>query len=129
MKQKIFSVTAKDLRWDYYNGTGGGGQNRNKNKNCVRVHHDPSGAIANCQDHKSREQNKKQAFLRLAKSKKFQQWLQLETQRRVGDVAKIESQVKDELLRNTVVETKSEEGKWKENKDLSITNADIKYME
>jgi len=35
MKEKLVRLTAKDFRWDYFNGSGAGGQNRNKNKNCV----------------------------------------------------------------------------------------------
>ena len=41
-KLKLVSLTAKDFRMDYFNGSGAGGQNRNKNKNCVRCFHDPS---------------------------------------------------------------------------------------
>ncbi len=34
-KQLLFSVTKKDLRIDYYKGTGSGGQKKNKTENCL----------------------------------------------------------------------------------------------
>lgn len=124
MKKKILSLTAKDFRWDYYNGTGKGGQNRNKNKNCVRCFHDPSGAMGNCQEHKSLEQNKKVAFTRMANSDKFRNWLRIESMKRAGDLASIEHKVDMELIKNTVVETKNDQGKWQENKELEVSCID-----
>ena len=52
MRELLFSVTADDCEWDYYNGTGKGGQNRNKRATCVRVRHRASGAVGNCSNHR-----------------------------------------------------------------------------
>ena len=103
-------VTAKDCRWDYFNGTGKGGQNRNKNKNCVRCFHDPSGAMGSCTEYKERPQNKKRAFERMANTKEFQSWIKLETQKVTGALDLIKSEVRKGLSQS-VVEIR-EDGKW-----------------
>lgn len=60
------TVRKTDLKIDHYSGTGAGGQHRNKHQNCVRMLHKPTGLRSQCQDHKSREQNTRTAFRRLA---------------------------------------------------------------
>jgi peptide chain release factor 1 len=59
-------VDESQIRIDWFSGQGGGGQNRNKNQNCCRMTHVPTGIQATGQDGKSRAQNKKDAFNRLA---------------------------------------------------------------
>jgi len=59
-------VRRRDLKIDWYSGTGGGGQHRNKHQNCCRMTHLPTGLMATGQTERSRTQNQKQAFLRLA---------------------------------------------------------------
>lgn len=123
-KEVIFSVTAKDFRWTYFNGTGGGGQHRNKHANCVRLFHDPSGASAVAQDQRDKQSNERKAFERIANTPEFQKWLKIETARRLGDHAVIEEKVKKQLG-EVRVESKNEKGKWEENKELKITHYDI----
>jgi peptide chain release factor 1 len=60
------TVTKKDLKIDYFSGTGPGGQHKNKHKNCVRLVHKPTGTKSQCQDFRSRKQNLQTAFRRLA---------------------------------------------------------------
>lgn len=60
------TVTKKDLKITFFNGSGAGGQSRNKNKNCVRMKHIPTGIQSVCQDFKERPRNLKTAFRRLA---------------------------------------------------------------
>jgi protein subunit release factor A len=60
------NVDKTQLEITWFNGTGKGGQNRNKNANCCRMKHIPTGIMSQAQEHKSREQNKKAAFRRLA---------------------------------------------------------------
>lgn len=60
------NVDKNQLRIEYYSGTGGGGQHRNKHQNACRMTHLPTGIQAQCEDQRSREQNRKQAFLRLS---------------------------------------------------------------
>jgi protein subunit release factor B len=79
MKELLFSVTKKDLEISYFSGTGPGGQHRNKSQNCVRIRHPESGAIATGQDERSKEQNLRNAFTRLANHPKFRTWLKIKT--------------------------------------------------
>lgn len=74
MKELLFSITKKDLKLDYFSGTGPGGQNRNKNQNCVRIHHPPSGTIVTGQSHKSRKANIKEALHNLVDNPNFKLW-------------------------------------------------------
>jgi peptide chain release factor 1 len=46
--QKI-SVEDKDLRIEWYSGTGAGGQHRNKHQNSCRITHIPTGIVATAQ--------------------------------------------------------------------------------
>jgi protein subunit release factor B len=125
MREKLVRLTAKDFRWDFFNGSGAGGQNRNKNKNCVRCFHDPSKSMGSCQDHKSREQNKKLAFERMAATKPFLDWLHLESMRAAGMLDEVKNKVDNELVKNCVVEVKDEKGRWVKSDELKIDYIDI----
>jgi peptide chain release factor 1 len=59
-------VTKKDLRIDWFSGTGAGGQYRNKHMNSCRIMHTPTSLVGQSQDERSRVQNQKAAFRRLA---------------------------------------------------------------
>jgi protein subunit release factor B len=73
-KELLFSVTKKDLEITHFTGSGAGGQNRNKNATACRIKHKDSGAVVECQKHKSYEQNKKEAFKKLPEHPKFKVW-------------------------------------------------------
>lgn len=74
MKDLLFSVTKKDLKIDWFSGTGKGGQYRNKHQNCVRIHHPESGAIVTGQSNRDRTANIKEAFNNLINNVKFKLW-------------------------------------------------------
>jgi protein subunit release factor B len=126
-REKLFSVTAADCRWDYYVGSGKGGQARNKTENCVRCTHEPSGAVGKSEDGRSKDLNKRTAFERMAKSDTFQKWIRKEAMRRSGELALIEAKVDQEVLRNTVVEVKVD-GKWTEAPEMKPTQKDIENV-
>jgi protein subunit release factor B len=109
-KEKVFSLTAKDFRWDYYKGSGAGGQKRNKTENCCRCSHVPSGAVGKSEEGRSKEQNRKKAFRRMAESEEFQQWVRIETARRTGELAKINARV-NKALENVTTEVQIN-NKW-----------------
>ena len=60
MKLKI---EEKDFEYQWYSGTGKGGQHRNKHQNCCRCIHDPTGIVANGTGSRSREDNKRNAYI------------------------------------------------------------------
>lgn len=84
-RTKLFSVTLKDCRVDTFRSGGKGGQNQNKRDTGVRVVHEPSGAVGESREERSQLQNKKNAFLKMAASKKFTNWVHMEAVRRVGE--------------------------------------------
>ena len=59
--------TKKDFKIDWYSGSGAGGQHRNKHQNCCRITHIESGLVENGTESRSRVENQRVAFTRLAK--------------------------------------------------------------
>lgn len=110
MKELLFSLTTKDFRWDYYKGSGAGGQKRNKTENCCRCVHVESGAVGKSEEGRSKEQNKRKAFRRMAETEEFQKWARLEAARVTGELEEIETKVKI-ALRNATTEIRVD-GKW-----------------
>jgi len=110
-REKITILTKKDCDISYFIGSGAGGQNRQKNHTGVQIQHRESGATGRCSESRSREQNKKQAFLNLTKTPKFKVWLNkklYEIQQNETIEETVEKQMKAE---NLVVEMKKD-GKW-----------------
>ena len=59
--------TKKDFRIEWYSGSGAGGQHRNKHQNCCRITHIESGMVEHGTESRSRIDNQRVAFIRLAK--------------------------------------------------------------
>lgn len=124
-REKLFSITSSDFRWDYYRGTGAGGQKRNKTENCCRCTHEKSGAVATSEDGRSKEHNKKEAFKKCVNSVAFRAWLKLEISKKSGLHKKIQKIVEEKLENETTVSTQNETGEWIPNHNLSINHYDI----
>lgn len=103
MREKVLTVTIKDCVTQTFRCGGKGGQNKDKRDTGVRVVHPPSGARGESREERSQLQNKKAAFVRMARTAAFQDWVRLEHSRRVGELdAWLEDQLRPE---NLIVET------------------------
>jgi len=119
-REHLVSVTKKDFDIQWFHGSGAGGQHRNKHANCCRIIHRESGARAECAEHKSREQNKINAFRRLINTPKFKVWLNRKSWEKLEKCTiheKVEEMMKPE---NFKVEVKVD-GKWVDEKEVIHT--------
>jgi protein subunit release factor A len=112
MKEKLYSLTKKDFRIEYFRSSKPGGQHVNKTSTACRITHPASNAVGECQEYKSRLQNQKTAFKRLLKTNKFKIWHnrichELLTNKSIDDI--INDSVNEDNLK---IEIK-ENGKWK----------------
>jgi protein subunit release factor B len=85
-KTRMFSITPADCRFDVFRGSGDGGQKRQKTSSGVRCTHDPSGAVGKATDAREQSQNRKNAFIRMTETPEFRAWMELEIDRRLGNV-------------------------------------------
>lgn len=112
-RKLLFSVTKNDCEWSYTRGTGAGGQKRNKTSSAVHCSHRPSGAHGYSEASRSQHENKRDAFVKMAQSKEFQQWNRIEAMKRIGLLDEIDRKVDYELIHNTKIEIRID-GRWTE---------------
>jgi len=89
----LASVFITNFEWDFYRAKGKGGQKKNKTESACRCRHLPSGALATGEESRSQHTNKRKAFERITKTKKFKKWIRLEVARQCGESVGIEDAV------------------------------------
>ncbi len=99
-KELLFSVTMKDIDMQTFTVHGHGGGGKDTSRNGVRLVHHASGAVGEGRDHRSLTMNRRDAFERMAKTKKFQAWHKTETAKRLGHktYAKTADEVVSEVM-------------------------------
>jgi len=97
-RELIYSLTKKDFIIETFRAGGPGGQNQNKRETGVRIRHPASGAVGESRTHRTQAQNRKEAFLRLIKSKEFQLWHKRMVGRYIRTSEEIEREV-DEWMK------------------------------
>lgn len=115
MRRKlIHSQTKKDFKVDTFTAGGPGGQHRNRKKTAVRITHRQSGISSSCSTYKSQNQNRKEAFRKLANSEEYKAWSRLEVSRIMGKEILAQKKVKAQMRPTNLKIEHKIDGRWVE---------------